>query len=149
MYSIEVKIQFRAGHRLMAPYTGKCNNLHGEGFIAIFILQREDLDVNKMVADFGFVRNLLKTWIDRNLDHAFICNQKDSTVIKFLEEEGFKYYIIGGNPTSENIAYLLLQTANRLIASKVGFGITGSVVVRKVGVIESFDDSIAWYEREA
>lgn len=137
MYQVEVKVSFRSGHRLMSPYRGKCNNVHGEYFTAIFILEQKDLDGCGMLIDFGVVKNKLKTWIDQNLDHAYIHNSSDE-VGRFLRDNGFKVYSIGDeNPTAENLAYMLFSLA------KSEFNLP----VVKVGVVESTETSIAWYTK--
>jgi 6-pyruvoyltetrahydropterin/6-carboxytetrahydropterin synthase len=83
MYEIEVRVRFRAGHRLIEPYKGKCNNLHGEGYTAICIFNKKELDKNGMIMDFGEIKNKIKQWIDDNWDHAYIHNPKDK-VGKYL-----------------------------------------------------------------
>jgi 6-pyruvoyltetrahydropterin/6-carboxytetrahydropterin synthase len=137
MYSIEVKIKFRIGHRLIEPYVGKCNNVHGEGITAIFIFQKETLDDCGMVVDFGVIKNRLKEWIDSNLDHAYVCNAKDEHCTYFTNTpRPQRVYALFGNPTAENIARLLFDIAESIDSS-----------IKKVGIVESFDDNIAWYER--
>ena len=134
-YQVEVKVSFRSGHRLMPPYKGKCNNVHGEYFTAIFILEQEELDVNGMLIDFGVVKKQLKTWTDDNLDHAYLHNEGDE-VGKYLTEKGFKTYSVGPrNPTAENLARMLYGVAKRII----------NLPVVKVGVVESTETSIAWF----
>ena len=132
-YQVEVKIEFRAGHRLIEPYKGKCNNPHGEGYTAIFIVETDTLDKNGMVMDFGALKKYLSAMIDEEFDHAYI-HHVDDVVGKYLKEQGFKTFEMPCNPTAENIAELLY-----LFASVEG--------LKKVGVIESFSDSIAWYEK--
>ena len=137
MYRIEVKVSFRAGHRLLPPYEGKCNNIHGEYFTAIFILEKKELDENGMVFDFGVVKNKLKLWIDNNLDHAYIHNTNDE-IGRYLKNRGFKVYDIGSeNPTAENLARMLYNVA------KQGY----MLPVVKVGVVESTDTSVAWFTK--
>ena len=137
MYQIEVKVSFRAGHRLLPPYKGKCNNVHGEYFTVIFILEKSMLDNNGMVIDFGVVKNQLKTWIDNNLDHAYLYNGSDE-IGKYLKSKGMKVYSVGtDNPTAENLARMLYNVA------KQGYHLP----VVKVGVVESTDTSIAWFKK--
>ena len=138
MYKIEVRVRFRYGHRLMPPYKGKCNNPHGEGGTAIFVFKTKLLDSNGMVDDFGNAKRTIKEWIDKHLDHAYIY-RKDDKVGKFLKKSGFKVYEMEVNPTAENIACLLCKE----IREHGKFG-----RLTAVGIIESFEDSIAWYEME-
>ena len=137
MYSVEIKIKFRSGHRLMPPYTGKCLNPHGEGYTAIFIFSTESLDENGMVLDFGSIKEKLKTWIDDNFDHAYLHKNGDEVGI-FLKEKGFRTFEFQFNPTAENMARYFYNMA-----------ISKSLPITKVGVVESFCDSVAWYEEKA
>lgn len=135
MYQVEVKVSFRAGHRLMPPYKGKCNNVHGEYFTAIFILENKELDNNGMLIDFGVIKNQLKTWIDEHLDHAYVHNEEDQ-VGRYLKAQGFKTYSVGEqNPTAENLAGLLYKLVK----------LTMGLPVVKVGIVESTETSIAWF----
>jgi len=136
MYSIEIRVQFRAGHRLMPPYKGKCNNPHGEGYTAIFIFERALLDKNGMVLDFGVVKKFIQDWIDINYDHSYM-HHTDDEVGHFLCSKGFKTWCMLCNPTAENIAFELFTTMDEIYPT-----------LEKVGVIESFEDSIAWFQRE-
>ena len=133
-HSIEVKVTFRAGHRLMAPYKGKCNNPHGEGYTAIFLFSSPCLNDCDMVADFGEIKKQIKEWIDNNLDHSYMYKQGDE-VGEFLKAKGYKVYKMLDNPTAEKIAKLLYCMMKNKLPK-----------LQKVGVIESFDDSIAWFE---
>jgi len=137
-HSVEIKLKFRSGHRLIPPYVGKCNNIHGEGFTAIIFLSSKILNKCGMVVDFGTIKKQIKEWIDNYLDHAYIHHDKDE-MGKILRDRGMKVYNIGVNPTSENIA--------KLIFDKFKLELPSGVYISKVGIVESFEDSIAWYER--
>lgn len=136
-YSIKIEIRFRAGHRLMPPYKGKCNNPHGEGYTAIVEFESNKLDENGMVFDFGTIKKQIKAWIDVHWDHAFISQQNDK-VIQFLDREGFKVYYMNSNPTAEKMAECLYDVIKGSISDKVS----------RVGIVESFEDSIAYYEEK-
>lgn len=136
MYRVEIRVQFRAGHRLMPPYEGKCNNPHGEGYTAIFLFESKSLDKNGMVYDFGVVKRDLKKWIDDNLDHSYIHHMNDK-VGSYLAKNGHKTYSMSVNPTAENIAAELFRHTIQIYSKLI-----------IVGIIESFDDSIAWYSKE-
>jgi 6-pyruvoyltetrahydropterin/6-carboxytetrahydropterin synthase len=136
--SITIEIPFRAGHRLIAPYKGKCNNVHGEGYTAIVELKSERIDQNGMVADFGKTKKKIKNWIDKNWDHAYIYTNRDE-VGHYLAKKGFKTFNIGdSNPTAEIMAEELFYRIKMSLRIKS---------VSKVGIVESFRDSIAWYEQ--
>ena len=136
MHKIQIEIPFRAGHRLLPPFKGKCNNVHGEGFTAIVEIESENLDECGMVADFGPLKQKIKKWIDQNLDHAYIHHEMDQ-VADYLKEQGLKTYNMVSNPTAEHLAEELYSIISRKITNKV----------TKVGIVESFRDNIAYYEK--
>jgi len=135
-YEIEVRIQFRYGHRLLPPYKGKCNNAHGEGGTAILIFECDKLDRNDMVFDFGEVKKNIKKIIDDNLDHAYLFKTGDE-VGKFLKSKKYKVFEFSNQPTAENIARFIYDITYLFYPQ-----------IKRVGSIESFEDSIAWYERD-
>jgi 6-pyruvoyl-tetrahydropterin synthase len=101
------------------------------------VLECAELDINGMVFDFGVVKDKLKGWVDANLDHAYIYNDKDE-VGKYLRDKGFKVYALADmNPTAENLAVRLYNVA------KQRFGLP----VIKVGIVESTETSIAWFTK--
>lgn len=133
MYEVEVKIKFRAGHRLLPPYNGACNNPHGEGYTSILVFQTDGLDKNGMVVDFGYIKKSVKEWVDAYLDHSYIYKEGDE-VGEYLKSKGFRVYKMKTNPTAENIAELLFSVVEKFNKN-----------IYKVGVVESFNDSVAWY----
>lgn len=137
MHQVEIKVRFRAGHRLMEPYKGKCNNPHGEGYTAILIFESDKLDENGMVIDFGKVKKNVQEVVNHFYDHAFFFNKKDlkGNLANIFYEQGFRVYLFDENPTAEVIAKDLFEKIKGLYLE-----------LKKVGIIESFDDSIAWYE---
>lgn len=135
MYKISIRVPFRAGHRLVEPYEGKCNNVHGEGYTAIVEFESQRLDDKGMVFDFGKVKKQVKDWIDVNWDHSYI-HHKSDVVGKILKDAGLRTFELEVNPTAENMALYLYEAIKENVSD----------LVSKVGIIESFEDSIAWYE---
>jgi 6-pyruvoyltetrahydropterin/6-carboxytetrahydropterin synthase len=135
MYQIEIKVQFRYGHRLLAPYKGLCNNPHGEGGTAICFFESTFLDSCGMMMDFKVAKQTIKEWIDANWDHTYLCHRNDQ-VGEYLKSEGFRVFEFAENPTAENMAKTLFY----VIKSEM------ELPIKKVGMIESFDNSIAWFE---
>jgi len=134
MYQIEVKVQFRYGHRLLAPYEGLCNNVHGEGGTAICFLEGDSLDKNGMLLDFKKAKSKIKEWVDNNWDHAYL-HHKDDEIGIYLRDQGFKIFEFQTNPTAENMAKYLFDILRNM-----------ALPVKKVGIVESFTNSVAWYE---
>ena len=59
-----------------------------------------------MVADFNDIKRVVKTWVDRELDHKMIL-RRDDPLVKALEALGEPMYLVESNPTVERIARLI------------------------------------------
>ncbi len=137
MFEVKVEVKFRYGHRLFENYEGKCSNLHGEYGTAIFYFKKENLNEAGMVEDFSLLKHTIKDWIDSNWDHAFLVNKKDEKMVQFLKDNGFRYYLMEGNPTAELMAYTLFKQFKQEFPS-----------LYKVGLVESDTNAIAYYTEE-
>jgi len=101
-HKVTKQIEFSYGHRLR-NYDGKCQHIHGHNGVAEVELTGEELDRRGMVYDFGDLKDDVKGWIDKNLDHAMLVRH-DDPLIEYLEETGEPYYVMEENPTAEAIA---------------------------------------------
>jgi 6-pyruvoyltetrahydropterin/6-carboxytetrahydropterin synthase len=116
MHAITVTIPFCAGHRVLG-HQGKCQYLHGHNYRAVVTFESDGLDHMGFVADFGVVKDRLKTWIDSAWDHNFIAHPHDPLVQLWGQVDvvgglfgnpghARKPYVMRchGNPTAENMA---------------------------------------------
>jgi 6-pyruvoyltetrahydropterin/6-carboxytetrahydropterin synthase len=78
----------------------------------------EALDEMGMVIDFTRVNEIVKTWVDENLDHRMLLCREDPVLSK-LQEAGEPIYVMDANPTAENIAALICTAAR-----KAGLGVS-------------------------
>src|SRR5258706_798559 len=76
VFQVTKAIHFCYGHRLL-NYAGKCRNFHGHNGKVEVALASSKLDKRGMVRDFNEIKQILSTWIDQNLDHRMILNEKD------------------------------------------------------------------------
>jgi 6-pyruvoyltetrahydropterin/6-carboxytetrahydropterin synthase len=113
MYVISKELRFEAAHRLIPPYTGKCSHLHGHCWAVRLYLQSSQLDERGFVRDFSEVA-VLRDWIDKNLDHATLVSDRDTHLLDWLRANGQKHFVIANNPTSEMLAYILFEAAQKL-----------------------------------
>lgn len=111
MFQVTQEIEFCYGHRLL-NYEGKCRHLHGHNGKAVIVMESESLDERGMVVDFKEIKNSLRTWIDDELDHRMILNENDP-VLPVLREMNEPLFVIGDNPTAENIAKLIYTRAEQ------------------------------------
>ena len=100
-HSVTKIIDFAYGHRLI-NYDGKCRFLHGHNGILEVDIASDELDDCGMVVDFVEVRNLVKGWIDENLDHRMILC-RDDPMAEVLQGLNEPVYLMDANPTAENI----------------------------------------------
>jgi 6-pyruvoyltetrahydropterin/6-carboxytetrahydropterin synthase len=107
MYSVTKRIDFCYGHRLL-DYNGVCAHPHGHNAVAEIEVQRAELDERNMVVDFNDIKDVVKNWVDRELDHKMILRQDDPLVAP-LQALGEPIYLLDSNPTAERIARLIFD----------------------------------------
>jgi 6-pyruvoyltetrahydropterin/6-carboxytetrahydropterin synthase len=108
-FQVTKVIEFSYGHRLL-NHDGKCRYLHGHNGMVEVDLAAETLDRMGMVIDFSRVNEIVKTWIDDNLDHRMLLRH-DDPMTQPLQQAGEPVYTMDENPTAENIAKLIWTAA--------------------------------------
>ena len=94
------------GHRL--PFhEGLCSNVHGHSYRLIVELTGE-LDENSMIIDFYELDRIVVPLV-KKLDHCFVCDENDKMMIDFLKKNAFKYLVISGETTVENLASMIVS----------------------------------------
>ena len=109
MYMVTKEIHFCYGHRLL-NYDGPCAHLHGHNGRIHVELAVEDLDSRGMVVDFAEIQCVIKSWIDRTLDHTLILHKSDP-LVPILREKNERFYTLDSNPTAEAIARFIYDYA--------------------------------------
>ena len=112
MYAVTKRIEFCYGHRLL-DYDGVCKHPHGHNAVAEIEVRAEALDGRDMVADFSDIKRLVKSWIDKELDHKMVL-RRDDPLVTALVALGEPVYLLDSNPTVERIAQLIFDTAASL-----------------------------------
>ncbi|MCZ7557659.1 MAG: 6-pyruvoyl tetrahydropterin synthase family protein [Bacteroidia bacterium] len=103
------------GHRLPFHQSG-CANIHGHSYrLTVELTGR--LDANGMLMDYGEMKRLIMPLIDE-LDHAFLCDDKDTLMLNFLSGSGLKYKIVPFTSTAENLSLYLLDELWKVFESK-------------------------------
>ena len=112
LHRVTRTIEFCYGHRLL-DYKGKCRHLHGHNGLLEVDVDAEELDDLGMVMDFGDVRDLVKSWIDENIDHRMVLWRRDP-LAAVLTGMGEPVYLLDENPTAENLArHIFLQVSKQ------------------------------------
>jgi 6-pyruvoyltetrahydropterin/6-carboxytetrahydropterin synthase len=109
MYGVTKRIEFCYGHRLL-DYDGICQHPHGHNAIVEIEIRTEALDHRNMVADFSDIKRIVKTWIDRELDHKMIL-RTDDPLVASLQALGEPVFTVDSNPTVERIARLIYDVS--------------------------------------
>ena len=101
MYELKVISNFAAAHKLKMV-NEKCENLHGHNWKVEVCIKGESLDKTGILIDFGELKTHVAQIMDQ-LDH------------KYLNElEIFQTM----NPSSENIAFFISKTLQKIIQNK-------------------------------
>ena len=109
MYSVTKRIDFCYGHRLL-EYDGICKHPHGHNAVAEVEVRAKSLDAREMVCDFSEIKQVIKGWIDRELDHKMILRH-DDPLLAPLQQLGEPVFVVDHNPTVEHIAQLIFDQA--------------------------------------
>lgn len=110
--TIAKEFSWEMSHRLPA-HKGHCKNIHGHSY-KLRLEVDGTLDENGMVLDYYCLNSVMESLID-DLDHCFIVDKNDSIMLKFLQENGFKHYILENSTTAENIAIHICQTLRPIL----------------------------------
>jgi 6-pyruvoyltetrahydropterin/6-carboxytetrahydropterin synthase len=110
-YQVTKTIEFSYGHRLL-NHNGKCRYLHGHNGMLEIDVDADVLDEMGMVIDFTRVNEIVKTWVDENLDHRMLLCRADPA-LPLLQDADEPVYVMEENPTAENIAALVWQAAHK------------------------------------
>ena len=108
-FQVTKVIEFAYGHRLL-DYEGKCRYLHGHNGLLEVDIDSSKLDSLGMVIDFGEVNDVIKTWVNDNLDHRMLLCKADP-IVPTLQGMGEPIFLMDENPTAENIAREVWQAA--------------------------------------
>lgn len=96
------KVEIDTGHRLY-HHDWKCQNPHGHRY-KIELTIGGLINSEKMVADFGDLKDLMWGVLDNDIDHGMLLNKKDEEFIELCEKKGWRHRVMDGDPTVENIA---------------------------------------------
>ncbi len=109
MYTVSKTFSFCYGHRLLRD-AGRCRHLHGHTAAATFTLGSRALDAQGMVVHFDRLKETVGRWISENLDHTLLLCREDPLAAA-LTAAGERFRELDQNPTAENIARLLFDSA--------------------------------------
>ncbi len=105
---ISREIQCDVGHRI-PKHGGPCRHVHGHRYRIVVrasgpVNPRPEDSEHGMVADFGFLKQIMMQEIHDVVDHGFLVWKDDEPMRSFLEAHGFHLLVMDGPPTAENFA---------------------------------------------
>jgi len=112
-------IQWDMGHRVL-NHRSVCKGLHGHRYKAEIcvegdLVEEKDASEEGMVIDFADIKKISQTFIQKELDHAFMVWDKDIELLEFFKNsKGHKPVIVPFTPTAENVAaYIFSQLKDK------------------------------------
>lgn len=103
---ISKEFHWEMGHRL-PNHDGACKNVHGHSY-RMQVEIEGDLNADGMVIDFHDISAAVKPLV-AELDHAFLCEEADEEMLRFLRAHNMKRVVVPWPSTVENICRLFAQ----------------------------------------
>lgn len=110
MMKIAKEFNWEMGHRLPEHF-GKCKNIHGHSYKMLVEIEGDVME-NGMVMDYYHLKDTIEPLVEK-MDHAFLVNRNDKTVIEFLEKMNSKKVVVDFQSTVENITKFFLDEIKR------------------------------------
>lgn len=120
-YSCSRRFRIDTMHRVLGH--SKCSAIHGHSWFVEVTVTSTNLDNLGMILDFGKIKDILGSWLDKNWDHTSILHKNDPLIIELDERQKSAVfitkppYLIDCNPTSENLASHFYKVAEDLLKS--------------------------------
>ena len=107
---IAKEFRWEMGHRLPEHF-GLCKNIHGHSY-KMLVEFEGDLDEQGMIIDYYDVEKIINPIVEK-LDHAFLVNKNDKTVLEFLKKMNSKKVVVDFQSTAENICTFILDEVKK------------------------------------
>ncbi len=129
---ISKEFTWNMSHRL--PFhQGLCSNIHGHTYKLRVTLVGEP-DENGMVLDFYDLISAVQPIVDQ-LDHSFVVDANDHSMLDFLKQNNFRHVIIPITTTSENFA---IWFANQIVDKLKQYNNIEKIIIRFYETFDSF-----------
>ncbi len=107
MITIAKDFIWQMSHRLTF-HKGLCQNIHGHSYKLRIYLTGET-DKNGMIIDFYDLEKIVNPFLMGELDHGFLCSKDDAKVIEFLQQNGWRHFVMDKTTTCENMCGLFID----------------------------------------
>jgi 6-pyruvoyltetrahydropterin/6-carboxytetrahydropterin synthase len=144
MYRLEIKHNAEAAHRFFqGSCSPKCRSIHGHRWQITLTLKAEELDEQGMILEFGKLKATWRGWLDTHLDHALMLHQADpvASAVRAVEPT-MRLFLTPGDPTTEAIARLLFEQAQKMLETLTS---SDRVQVERVRVEETAVNCAEFY----
>lgn len=124
--TISIKHNFETAHRL--PFLGgKCTNWHGHSWqveVSIFNTNFDTgINENGISCEYGLVKEVIRTWIDQELDHGTMIGAQDKMLEHFIRD-GTKLFIFGEDGEYEKMPWPTVEAVAAMLGDKLQEQIT-------------------------
>jgi 6-pyruvoyltetrahydropterin/6-carboxytetrahydropterin synthase len=140
-FVLEKEFNVAMGHRLTL-HKGGCKNIHGHNLKVIVGIESLYLNKNGMVVDFSEIKRVVSLVLD-SWDHSMIVNDQDLDTIKFLSDHNYKFKLVSGEPTSENLCLNLAFEIQKLMNDDPLM--TSTVRVHHITIFETDSSKMTYY----
>lgn len=136
------KGSFASCHRI-SNHKGKCHNLHGHNYnyeIGIsYDLEGTRLNECNYVIDFGELKELYTSNIDKFFDHSVIVNENDKDVLELAKKINDPQRVIAtiGDPSVEVISQLILWLCFRIFNYYTKSRVISKVFINYIKIYET------------
>ena len=116
--------EFDAAHRVMNERF-KCYNLHGHRFKVALSFRYRNVPDNTLgyALDFKEIKRVCGGYLDEKFDHAVILNPMDKDLLCFVQNQGWRVYVMGLgngdrdlNPSAENLAVEIFTAVSMMFS---------------------------------
>lgn len=117
MITLTKKFEFEAAHRI-SNYEGLCREIHGHTYKLEVTISGPIDPATDMILDFKILKNIIKTSVIEQFDHALLLKDNEENR-KLFEEYTGKITWMKTEPTAERMLQGMADTLMRLILPPV------------------------------
>lgn len=147
--TISVKHNFETAHRL--PFLGgKCTNWHGHSWQVELSIFNTSFDTGMgkdgISCDFSLVKEVVRGWIDRELDHGVMIGAQDKMLPEFIADGG-KLFVFGEDGEYEKLPWPTVEAVAAMLGDKLQEQLTivhSTLFIDVVKVQEKADNAAEW-----
>lgn len=146
----QIRHNFETAHRL--PFLGgKCTNWHGHSWKCEVTIYNTAFDTgmneNGISCEFGLVKDVIRGWIDSELDHGVMIGAQDKMLEHFIADGG-KLFVFGEDGEWDKMPWPTVEAVAAMLADKLQGQlnmINGRLYVDAVRIHETDVNTAEWF----